>query len=99
VHVRAWQVAYRGLLPDEYLDGLRAEDRAGRYTFGSADPGVPSTIVAVVDGVIRGFATVGAAPFYRRDGWAPDGHRRAREVWGGGGRASAVSAGPAVNAA
>ena len=35
VHVRSWQVGYRGLLPDEYLDGLRAEDRMHRYTFGS----------------------------------------------------------------
>ena len=22
VHVRSWQVAYRGLFPDDYLDGL-----------------------------------------------------------------------------
>jgi ribosomal protein S18 acetylase RimI-like enzyme len=58
VHVRSWQVAYRGLLPDEYLDALRAEDRAARYTFGAADP---STIVATDGGVIRGFATIGAA--------------------------------------
>ena len=28
VHVRSWQAGYRGLLPDAYLDGLRAEDRA-----------------------------------------------------------------------
>jgi hypothetical protein len=27
VHVRSWQAAYRGLLPDDYLDGLRAEER------------------------------------------------------------------------
>lgn len=27
VHVRSWQVGYRGLLPDAYLDGLRAEER------------------------------------------------------------------------
>ena len=33
VHVRSWQVAYRTLLPDEYLDGLRPEERARRYTF------------------------------------------------------------------
>jgi hypothetical protein len=33
VHVRAWQVAYRGLLPEEYLDRIRPEDRASRYTF------------------------------------------------------------------
>jgi ribosomal protein S18 acetylase RimI-like enzyme len=28
VHVRAWQAAYRGVMPDEYLDGPRAQDRA-----------------------------------------------------------------------
>jgi GNAT superfamily N-acetyltransferase len=27
IHVRAWQSAYRGQLTDEYLDGLRVEDR------------------------------------------------------------------------
>jgi hypothetical protein len=26
VHVPAWPSAYRGVLPDEYLDGLRADD-------------------------------------------------------------------------
>ena len=57
VHVRSWQVAYRKLLPDEYLDGLRPEDRAARYTFGSADPTLPMTIVASEEGSIRGFAT------------------------------------------
>ena len=30
VHVRAWQSAYRGLLPDEHLDGLRV-DWPGRW--------------------------------------------------------------------
>lgn len=57
VHVRSWQVGYRGLLPDEYLDALRPEDRASRYTFGDPDPRRPATIVAETDGVIRGFAT------------------------------------------
>jgi GNAT superfamily N-acetyltransferase len=59
VHVRSWQVAYRGLLPDAYLDGLRPEDRMGRYTFGSTDPDAPWTTVAVEAEVIRGFATTG----------------------------------------
>ena len=27
VHVRSWQAAYRDLFPDDYLDGLRVEDR------------------------------------------------------------------------
>ena len=55
IHVRAWQAGYRGLLPDGYLDGLRAEDRAARYTFDRRDG--PRTSVAVVDGAIAGFAT------------------------------------------
>ena len=59
VHVRSWQVAYRGLLPDDYLDGLRPEDRVTRYTFGSSDPDAPSTTVATEDGVICGFVTTG----------------------------------------
>jgi ribosomal protein S18 acetylase RimI-like enzyme len=28
IHVRSWQAAYRGVLPDELLDGLPAEERA-----------------------------------------------------------------------
>jgi ribosomal protein S18 acetylase RimI-like enzyme len=62
VHIRAWQVGYRGLLPDDYLDGLRPEDRMGRYTFAAADPDAPSTVVATDDGVIRGFVTTGPSP-------------------------------------
>jgi GNAT superfamily N-acetyltransferase len=57
VHVRSWQSAYRGLLPDEYLDKLRPEDRAQRYDFATRDPQKPQTIVAVEAGSIRGFAT------------------------------------------
>jgi ribosomal protein S18 acetylase RimI-like enzyme len=59
VHVRSWQEAYRGLLPDDYLVGLRPEDRMDHYTFGSADPALPATSVATVDGVITGFVTTG----------------------------------------
>jgi ribosomal protein S18 acetylase RimI-like enzyme len=59
VHVRSWQVGYRGLLPDDYLDGLQPEDRMDRYTFGATDPDLPSTLVAVNDGAICGFVTTG----------------------------------------
>lgn len=68
MHVRSWQVAYRGLLPDEYLDGLRPEDRAGRYTFGDLRPDRPATIVAVERGIIRGFATIGPSRDADRQG-------------------------------
>ena len=68
VHVRSWQVAYRGLLPDDYLDGLRPEDRAARYSFGDSGPGRPATVVAIDDGAICGFATVGPSPDDDRPG-------------------------------
>jgi ribosomal protein S18 acetylase RimI-like enzyme len=62
VHVRTWQAAYRGLLPDGYLDSLRAEERARRYNFGSLDPRLPATIVAVDSAsAIVGFATTAPA--------------------------------------
>jgi GNAT superfamily N-acetyltransferase len=64
VHVRSWQAAYRGLLADEYLDALRPEDRAERYTFGDAAAHQPVTIVAIVQATICGFATTGPS----RDG-------------------------------
>jgi GNAT superfamily N-acetyltransferase len=58
VHVRSWQAAYRGLLPDDYLDQLRPEDRAQKYDFASLDPMTPRTIVAVEEGAIQGFASM-----------------------------------------
>jgi GNAT superfamily N-acetyltransferase len=61
VHVRSWQVGYGGLLPAEYLEALRPEDRMGRYQFDAPDPDLPFTVVAVEDDVIHGFATTGPA--------------------------------------
>jgi GNAT superfamily N-acetyltransferase len=73
VHVRSWQAAYRSLLPYEYLDQLRPEDRAAGYDFSSLDPARPQTIVACEDlaceegapdtqgdkqGAILGFASI-----------------------------------------
>jgi GNAT superfamily N-acetyltransferase len=59
--VRAWQAAYRGLMPDDYLAGLRAEDRAQRYDFASRDPARPRTLVAVEADTVLGFATTSPA--------------------------------------
>jgi GNAT superfamily N-acetyltransferase len=62
VHVRAWQVAYRDLLPADYLARLQPEDRASRYTFGGTDARQPMTTVALDDaGTVRGFVTTCAA--------------------------------------
>jgi len=59
VHVRSWQSAYRGLIAQEYLDGLEPETWAGRYTFGRMGIGLPSTLVAVNGSTICGLATTG----------------------------------------
>lgn len=67
VHVRAWQVAYRGLMPDDYLDGLRAGDRAQRYDFASGDASRPKTLVAIEADEMLGFATISRC----RDGDLP----------------------------
>src|SRR4051794_4986692 len=74
VHVRAWQVAYRNLLPDDYLNSLKPEDRAQPYPSGGTDPREPMTTVAVDEqGTVRGFATTCAA----RDADVP-GHASSR---------------------
>ncbi len=67
VHVRSWQVGYRGLLPQELLDSLCAEDRASRDRLGSNDPGEPTTIVAEENGIC-GFATFGPSRDFDDDG-------------------------------
>lgn len=61
VHVAAWQAGYAGLLPATYLDGLRAEDRAARYTFCDHEPGRPVTVIALDGGEVVGFAMTGPA--------------------------------------
>ena len=60
LHVRAWQVAYRGVMPDAYLDALNADDRTRmwRARIGIAD--LPPLLVADDDGVVVGFAAFGA---------------------------------------
>lgn len=69
VHVRAWQVAYRGLLPDDHLDTLRVDEaRLARYRLGDDDPAAPFTALAAdPDGTVTGFVTVGPS----RDGDVP----------------------------
>lgn len=62
VHVRSWQGAYRGLMPQDVLDGLSIEDRAARWEGILTDP-YPltlGTLVAEVEGVIAGWASFGA---------------------------------------
>jgi GNAT superfamily N-acetyltransferase len=63
VHVRTWQEAYRGLVPDEFLDSLDIERRIAAYaehgTIG--DAGSP-LYVAEADDNIVGFSKIGPSP-------------------------------------
>ena len=63
VHVRAWRAAYRGQMPDEFLDGLRAEDRAAWWEAAlGRDNWSGVVLVAEQDGEVVGFAALGASP-------------------------------------
>jgi GNAT superfamily N-acetyltransferase len=60
VHVAAWRWAYRGLMPDDLLDSLRAESRAKGWAAmldESAADRSHAAWVAEVDGEIVGFAS------------------------------------------
>jgi GNAT superfamily N-acetyltransferase len=59
VQVRSWQSAYRGLIAQEYLDSLRPEVWASKYTFGRMGLKLPSTQVAVDGSTICGLTTTG----------------------------------------
>jgi ribosomal protein S18 acetylase RimI-like enzyme len=60
MHVRTWQVAYRGLIPDRHLDDLDVEARASRYAFDFGGPPQPVTWIAVDDDDVLGMVCVGA---------------------------------------
>jgi ribosomal protein S18 acetylase RimI-like enzyme len=59
LHVRAWQTAYRGVMPDEYLDGLQAGDRIEMWRGIVAQSKRTSLRVALVADEVVGFAAFG----------------------------------------
>jgi ribosomal protein S18 acetylase RimI-like enzyme len=63
LHVRAWQAAYRGQMPDGYLDGLRAEDRAAYWDGALRREDRRGVVLAAErDGEVVGFAAAGPSP-------------------------------------
>jgi GNAT superfamily N-acetyltransferase len=70
VHLRSWQTAYRGLLPQAYLDGLDPSQRIGQWerivSAAGRSPG--GTMAAYAGGSIAGFVSYGLA---RDDDVAP----------------------------
>lgn len=59
VNVRAWQAAYRGLLPDDTLDSLSTEDSAAAWLKGLADESFESWVAE--RGEIVGYVAFGPA--------------------------------------
>lgn len=59
VHVRAWQAAYRGVMTDNYLDGLSVEERAAMWERAISAPAGPHVLVAAVGDEVIGFASFG----------------------------------------
>jgi threonine dehydratase len=63
IHARAWQAAYRDLLPDQYLAGLTPEQRAAHWTdvLGREPRPRGARLGLERDGRLVGFILVGAA--------------------------------------
>ncbi|WP_328853975.1 GNAT family N-acetyltransferase [Microbispora hainanensis] len=61
VHVRSWQAAYPGLMPQAYLDGLTPAMRLPVWErlLGESAPPRTEVLVAEVDGSVAGFASFG----------------------------------------
>lgn len=58
-HVEAWRAAYRGAMPDEFLDGLDPAARADRWRDILVSGSDAATWVTELDGDVVGFASAG----------------------------------------
>ncbi|NOY43134.1 MAG: GNAT family N-acetyltransferase [Planctomycetes bacterium] len=59
VHITSWRSAYRGIIPDELLEGLDEAQRTAQWVANIAGNSI-RTIVADSDGRIVGFASFGS---------------------------------------
>jgi GNAT superfamily N-acetyltransferase len=60
VHVGSWRHAYRGLLPDEYLDRLSVDDREAKWREAFGEEGSGAFVAEAGDRIV-GFASFGAS--------------------------------------
>ncbi len=65
IHTRAWQFAYRGMMPDSYLDGLDPQERITMWRNGLRDGGRVDVVRRVAanleSGLVDGFVLAGPA--------------------------------------
>lgn len=81
VHVRAWQGAYRGIMPDAFLDRLETPDRAAAWRRRLEGP-LEIMLVVEIDGRIAG--------------WAMGGHSRDADAGAGTAELYAINLDPGV---
>jgi ribosomal protein S18 acetylase RimI-like enzyme len=60
VHVQSWQSAYRGILPDAYLESLSIDAREAVWS-SVIDKGSPELWVAEIDSHVVGWSVFGAS--------------------------------------
>jgi ribosomal protein S18 acetylase RimI-like enzyme len=61
VHVRSWQVAYRGHMPDEFLEGLDVEKRTNMWRELTQDPDKIIFVAENSESNIQGFSALGSS--------------------------------------
>jgi ribosomal protein S18 acetylase RimI-like enzyme len=62
LHVRCWQATYRGLIPQDYLNGLDASQRAEQWRQHLAAPKEGGSVLIIdLDTQVAGFIAVGAS--------------------------------------
>lgn len=98
LHVRAWQAAYRGTLPDDYLDGLSADDRVEGWRGALQVPPRVGSVRLVAEDDVRG--VVGFIVVGPNEGQAETGEVYALnvdpDVWGSGAGGALLDAGTAA---
>ncbi|WP_433043077.1 GNAT family N-acetyltransferase [Dactylosporangium sp. CS-033363] len=81
LHVATWQAAYRGLIPQGYLDALDVAERAREWRRRLADPPPTAVVVVAEDAAgVQGFVTVDTgvvrAIYVHPDHWSTGTGRR-----------------------
>lgn len=90
IHVRAWQWAYRGLMPDAFLDGLSVEERERSWLERLASNDQKTTWLFETQSQMRGFVTCGPATDTMPDGTGQIFALYQEEQWAGTGVGKAL---------
>lgn len=74
VHAQSWKIAYKGIVPDSFLEEMTGEKSEKRF-INAISQGIENNIVAVIENQIVGFTCIGKC----RDS---DVDHKYGEIWG-----------------